>query len=140
MTNSFQYGDLLIKSGDTVVVHQIIQEGEKKRIQKFEGLVIKIRKGVNGTFTVRKLAKGNIGVERIFPINSVWIEKIELKYPAKARRAKLYYLRAKKTKRDLKFKKDEKRATELKKKNSKAAKKSTEGNNVSSTPSKKAGK
>ncbi len=114
MANQFTYDGLLIKSGDTVVVHQIIKEGDKKRIQKFEGIVIKIKKGTNSTFTVRKLAKGNIGVERIFPLDSPWIKKIELKYPAKARRAKLYYLRSKKTKRDLKFKKDEKRAEELK--------------------------
>ncbi|NOY15018.1 MAG: 50S ribosomal protein L19 [bacterium] len=114
MANQFVYKDQLIKSGDTVIVHQIIEEGGKKRIQKFEGIVISIKKGPNGTFTVRRLSKIGVGVERIFPIDSPWIDKIEVKNPVKTRRAKLYYLRTKKSKKDLRFKKDEKRTEILK--------------------------
>ena len=114
MANQFKYKDILIKSGDTVVVHQLVQEKDKKRVQRFEGTVISIKSGANASFTVRKLAKLGIGVERIFPIDSPWIDKIEIKEPAKARRAKLYYLRAKKSKQDLKLAKDEKRVEELK--------------------------
>ena len=114
MANQFVFQDQLIKSGDTVIVHQIIEEGGKKRIQKFEGIVIAIKKGENGTFTVRRLSRSGIGVERIYPIETPWIEKVEIKEPVKTRRAKLYYLREKKSKKDLRFKKDEKRMAVLK--------------------------
>lgn len=78
--------------GDTVAVHQKIQEGEKTRIQIFEGIVIKIDRNAK-SFIVRKLS-GGIGVERIWSLASPWIEKIVLKKKAqKIRRAKLYYLR-----------------------------------------------
>ncbi len=122
MANQFKYKHLLIKSGDRVVVHQLVQEKDKKRVQRFEGTVISIRKGVNSSFTVRKLANLGIGVERIFPIDSPWIDKIEIKEPAKARRAKLYFLRSKKSKKDLKLPKDEKRVEELKQKRRQEAK------------------
>lgn len=83
-----------IKPGHTVIVHQKIQEGEKERIQKFEGIVIahKGGKGLSGTITVRKISEG-IGVEKIFPLHSPTITKIEVTKKAKVRRSKLYYLR-----------------------------------------------
>jgi len=79
--------------GDTVRVHVKIQEGDKERIQVFEGVVIKKRGSRNSaTFTVRKVSYG-VGVERIFPIHSPIIEKIEVKQKGRVRRSKLYYLR-----------------------------------------------
>lgn len=83
-----------LKVGQTVRVHQKIKEGNKERIQIFEGLVIKISSGhgVSKTFTVRKVFQG-IGVEKIFPIHSPNIEKIEVTKSSKIRRAKLYYMR-----------------------------------------------
>lgn len=81
------------RAGDTVRVHVKIKEGDKERIQAFEGTVIRIRKGgVNATFTVRKISFGQ-GVERIFPLHSPVIEKIEQVRSGRVRRAKLYYLR-----------------------------------------------
>lgn len=86
-----------VHSGDIVRVHQRIKEEEaKERIQIFEGMVIKIRgRGENKTFTVRKIAAGGIGVEKIFPVDSPWIAKIEVKKTGDVRRAKLYYIRTK---------------------------------------------
>ena len=83
------------KVGDTVKVHQKIREGSKERIQIFEGLVIaqKGGKGVNATFTVRKMS-GGFGVERIFPIHTPNIVKIEIVKAPIVRQAKLYYVRA----------------------------------------------
>jgi len=89
-----------IKSGDIVRVHQKIKEGDKQRIQIFEGLVIAIKhgKGINGTITVRKTSKG-IGIEKILPIHAPFIEKIEIVKRHKVRRAKLYYIRDKSAKK-----------------------------------------
>lgn len=82
------------ESGDTVNVHYRVREGEKERIQQFEGLVISRRgSGSNQTFIVRKISAGNIGVERIFPLNSPFIAKIDVKKRGDVRRAKLFYLR-----------------------------------------------
>ncbi len=79
--------------GDTVRLQVKVVEGEKERIQSFEGVVIKMnRGGSRGTFTVRKISYG-IGVERIFPFHSPRIEKIQVLSRGKVRRAKLYYLR-----------------------------------------------
>lgn len=81
------------KPGDTVRVHARIKEGEKERIQVFQGVVIRKRKGNTGaTFTVRKVSYG-IGVERIFPLHSPVIDKIEVVTKGKVRRGRLYYLR-----------------------------------------------
>jgi len=81
------------KVGNTVKVHVIIREGDKERIQVFRGDVIAKRgSGMNATFTVRKISFG-IGVERIFPLHSKMIKKIEVVRKGKVRRAKLYYLR-----------------------------------------------
>ena len=81
------------KPGDTVRVHARIKEGEKERIQVFQGVVIRKRKGNTGaTFTVRKVSYG-IGVERIFPLHSPIIDKVEIVTRGRVRRARLYYLR-----------------------------------------------
>lgn len=82
------------KSGDTISVHYKIREGNKERVQIYQGVVIQ-RNGVGATetFTVRKVSNG-IGVERIFPINSPNIQKIDVISYGKVRRAKLFYLRA----------------------------------------------
>lgn len=87
------------KSGDTINVHVKITEGNKERIQQFQGAVIQRKNiGTNGeTFTVRKISSG-IGVERIFPIMSPSVEKVELVRQGSVRRARLYYLRGKKGK------------------------------------------
>ena len=82
-----------IKPGDTVKVHVKVREGDKERIQVFEGMVIGMhRGGARATFTVRKVSFGQ-GVERIFPLHARTIEKIEIVKQARVRRAKLYYLR-----------------------------------------------
>ena len=78
--------------GDTVRVHVKIKEGEKERLQAFEGVVISRTRGPQASFTVRKMSFGH-GVERIFPLNSRVLDKIEVVRSAKVRRAKLYYLR-----------------------------------------------
>lgn len=81
------------KSGDTVSVHYKIREGNKERIQVYQGVVIQRNSmGATETFTVRKMSNG-IGVERIFPVNSPNIDKIEVNSIGKVRRAKLFYLR-----------------------------------------------
>jgi large subunit ribosomal protein L19 len=82
------------KAGDTIIVHVKIKEGNKERVQQFQGVVIQRRgTGTNGeTFTVRKVSNG-VGVERIFPIVSPNIEKIEVTKFGKVRRAKLYYMK-----------------------------------------------
>lgn len=95
-----------IKVGDTVRVHQRIKEGNRERIQVFEGIIIKKQNGgLNETFTVRRVAYG-VGVEKTFLLHSPLVEKIELVRVGKVRRAKLYYLRdrvgkASKTKEDI---------------------------------------
>ncbi len=81
------------KAGDTIAVHVKVVEGEKERIQVFTGVCIKRRgAGVNATFTVRKVSNG-IGVERVFPLHSPRLDKIEVEKIGRVRRARLYYLR-----------------------------------------------
>lgn len=115
-----------IHTGQTLAVHQKVKEGSKERIQVFEGLVIatKGKRGIDATFTIRKVSYG-VGVEKIFPINSPSIEKIEVLKTSKVRRAKLYYLRRK----EIKMKEDKTRqeqAVENMKKIEKARKAKTE--------------
>jgi large subunit ribosomal protein L19 len=82
-----------MRPGDTVRVHVKVREGDKERIQVFEGMVIGMhRGGANATFTVRKVSFGQ-GVERIFPLHSPVIDRIEVTRSARVRRAKLYFLR-----------------------------------------------
>ncbi len=81
------------RPGDTIKVHVIVREGDKQRIQIFQGVVLQRRGGgIHETFTVRKIS-GGIGVERIFPLHSTNVSKIEVIRYGKVRRAKLYYLR-----------------------------------------------
>uniref|UniRef100_A0A7C4EJB9 Large ribosomal subunit protein bL19 n=1 Tax=Fundidesulfovibrio putealis TaxID=270496 RepID=A0A7C4EJB9_9BACT len=81
------------KAGDTVKVHFRILEGEKERIQVFQGAVMRLRKGTtSSTFTVRKVSDG-VGVERVFPMHSPFIERVEVVSEGKVRRSRLYYLR-----------------------------------------------
>lgn len=96
-----------IRPGDTVKIYQKLKEGEKHKVQTFEGLVLarKHGKGLSGTITVRRLTLG-VGVEKIFPIHSPNIEKMEILKRGKARRAKLYYLKTAKGK-GAKLKKEE---------------------------------
>lgn len=81
-----------VKPGDSVRVQVKIKEGEKERVQAFEGTVISMRKGPQASFTVRKISFGQ-GVERIFPFNSRVVDKIEVVRNNEVRRAKLFYLR-----------------------------------------------
>lgn len=81
------------KAGDTIKVHARIKEGDKERVQVFQGLVIRKRKGNMGaSFTVRKVSYG-VGVERIFPLHSPYIDKVELVTRGRVRRGRLYYIR-----------------------------------------------
>ncbi len=83
----------VFKAGDTLKVHVKITEGDKQRIQIFEGICIKrVNGGIGSSYTVRKMS-GSVGVERIFPLHSPNVEKVELVRVGKVRRAKLYYLR-----------------------------------------------
>ena len=85
-----------LTAGDTVRVHTLIVEGEKERVQVFQGVVIRVRGGgVNKNFTVRRVASHGIGVERTFLVNSPRLAKIEVTRRGKVRRAKLFYLREK---------------------------------------------
>jgi len=95
------------RPGDTVKVHLKVIEGDKERTQIFQGIVISIRgSGLSRTFTVRKIASGGVGVERIFPIHSPAVEKIEVVRKGKVRKAKLYYLRSIRGKIRIKERKD----------------------------------
>lgn len=97
--------------GDTVKVLYKIREGEKTRIQPFEGVVIAIKgSGISRTFTVRKIGDHGVGVERIFPANSPNISKLSVLKEGKVRRAKLYYLRGKVGKEAERIKSAKKRA------------------------------
>jgi large subunit ribosomal protein L19 len=81
------------KAGDTVTVHFKIKEGEKERIQQFQGVVIQRKgTGVTKTFTVRKMSNG-VGVERIFPDNSPFVDKVEINKRGVVRRARIFYIR-----------------------------------------------
>ncbi|MFZ5554138.1 MAG: 50S ribosomal protein L19 [Bacteroidota bacterium] len=86
------------KAGDTVTVHYTIKEGNKERIQQYQGVVMQRKgTGANETFTVRKISN-NIGVERIFPVNSPFISLIEVNKKGMVRKARVFYLRGRKGK------------------------------------------
>ncbi|MBI2611906.1 50S ribosomal protein L19 [Candidatus Gottesmanbacteria bacterium] len=125
MANLIKYGETTFHIGDTIRVHYRIIEKEKvagkakrevkeeirERVQAFEGIVIAINgRGNNVSFTVRRLGVNNVAIERIFPLISPWIKKIEVVHKGKVRRAKLYYLR-KKEGREAEVIKDKKVAT-----------------------------
>lgn len=94
MAQHFTYQKQNISVGDTVRVHQKITEGDKKRVQIFEGIVIAVKnRRTNKSFTVRKISANSVGVEKIFPVNLPSIKKIEVKREGQVRRSKLYYLR-----------------------------------------------
>lgn len=94
MANIFTYQDQSVHTGDQVKVHLSVIEGDKERIQIFEGIVISIKgSGTGKSFTVRKIASGSIGVERIIPVMSPALKQIEVKSQGQVRRSKLYYLR-----------------------------------------------
>lgn len=82
------------KAGDTITVNYKIKEGNKERVQQFQGVVIQVNGGkrADGTFTVRKISNG-IGVERIFPVSSPYIESVEVNKRGSVRRAKIFYMR-----------------------------------------------
>lgn len=105
-----KWNDITFHVGDTIRVHYKLIEHEKvagktkrevkeethERTQVFEGIVIGIKgSGANAMFTVRRIGAGAVGIERIFPLMSPWIKKLEVKKPGMVRRAKLYYLRGK---------------------------------------------
>lgn len=104
------------KAGDTITVHYKIKEGDKERIQNFTGVVIQVKNELpTRTFTVRKISHG-VGVERIFPLNSPYIEQIEVIKRGKVRRARIYYIRnlsgkSARIKEKLNFNKKEKTST-----------------------------
>ena len=94
MANSFTYNQKEINVGDRIAVHQKIVEEGKTRTHVFDGVLIAVKgREDNQSFTVRKIASNSIGVERIFPVNSPVIKKIDIKTKGHVRRAKLYYLR-----------------------------------------------
>ena len=94
MSNQLTHKDTTFAVGDTIRVHQTFEEGDKTRTQVFEGIVIAIR-GHAGlkSYVVRKIATNNIGVEKIFPLDTPTVTEIEVKKKGSVRRAKLYYLR-----------------------------------------------
>jgi large subunit ribosomal protein L19 len=121
MSLKFKHQNTIASIGDTIRVHQEITEGESKRTQIFEGILIAVKnRGRNKTFTVRKIGANNIGVEKIFPVYLPSIKKIEVKRHGKARRSKLYYLREKQGKAASRVK--EKKEYDEKKADSKKAK------------------
>ncbi len=100
LSNKINEGNKLpqFESGDTVSVHFKIKEGDKERIQIFQGVVIqRSGSGATETFTVRKMASG-VGVERIFPVTSPFVEKVDINKKGKVRRARIFYLRERKGK------------------------------------------
>ena len=87
------------KAGDTITVHYKIKEGDKERVQQYQGIVIQRRgEGASASFTVRKISNG-VGVERIFPVNSAFIEKIDVNKEGVVRRSRIYYIRQAKGKK-----------------------------------------
>lgn len=136
MANQTTIKGTKVSAGDTVKVHQLIKEGDKERTQIFQGVVIAI-KGTqeNKTFTVRRIASGGIGVERIWPVVSPWITQVEVVKKGNVRRAKLFYLRKRVGRRATKVKeKLEEKTDKTKPEKSKASKKSTKSAKKPSVP------
>ena len=105
MANSLKYHQKTFSVGDTIQVYQLVKEGDKERTQMFEGILIGVKgREKNKSFTVRKIATGAIGVERIWPLFSPVIIDIKRKKTGRARRAKLYYLRSRTGKQAIKMK------------------------------------
>lgn len=105
MANQITWKDTSFAIGDTVRVHQTFEEGDKTRTQIFEGLVIAIRGHVGlKSFVVRRIASNNVGVEKIFPLETPTITKVEVKKKGDVRRAKLYFLRERTGKKATKVK------------------------------------
>lgn len=94
MASTFTFNETQVHVGDTVRVHQEIAEGDKSRVQVFEGLVIAVKNaGLGKTVTIRRMGANGIGVERIYPLHMPGLKKIDVKTKGDVRRAKLYYLR-----------------------------------------------
>lgn len=94
MAQFFTHKDITVHVGDTVRAHEEIVEGDKKRSQIFEGIIIAIKnRGTGQSFIIRKIAANSVGVEKIFPVNVPSLKKIEIKSRGDVRRSKLYYLR-----------------------------------------------
>jgi large subunit ribosomal protein L19 len=94
MANQTTIRDTKVRVGDTIKVYQLIKEGDKERTQIYQGIVIGIKGAQeNQTFTVRRIATGSVGVERIWPVVSPWITQVQVVKQGDVRRAKLYYLR-----------------------------------------------
>ena len=105
MANQLTWKDVNFAVGDTIRIHQTFAEGDKTRTQIFEGLVIAIRGHVGlKSFVVRRIATNNVGVEKIFPVETPTITKIEVKKKGNVRRAKLYFLRGRLGKKATKVK------------------------------------
>ena len=121
MANQAKFKNTRFNVGDTVKVEQIIKEAGKKRSQAFEGVVIKIRgEQENKSFIVRKIASAGVAVERIWPLASPWIKKIEVVKHGRVRRAKLYYLRTRLSKRASRVKEDIKKRKAIQEEEKKA--------------------
>jgi large subunit ribosomal protein L19 len=104
MARSVQINDVLLTVGDTIKIHYAIKDKDKKKNQIFEGIVLSVRgRGNNKMFTVRKVTRSNIGVERIFPAISPFIEKIEIANRTTNTRANIEYIRSR-SRREIKEK------------------------------------
>lgn len=120
MANQAKFQETIFSVGDTVKVYQKIKEAGKTRLQAFQGVVIGIKgKEENKTFTVRRIATGGIGVERIWPLYSPHISKIQVVRKGKVRRAKLYYLRKRAGKRATKVREKVAKVEKVEKKDEK---------------------
>jgi large subunit ribosomal protein L19 len=96
MANQAKFDKTIFNVGDLIEVRLKIVEEEKERETDFTGIVVKIKgRGEEKTFTVRKIGTAQVGIERIFPLNSPWIKEIKVKKKGRARRAKLYFIREK---------------------------------------------
>ena len=105
MAKVAQWGKTTFGVGDTIRIQYQIKEGDKLRLQPFEGVVISIRgSGPSKTFTVRRIGVDRVGIERIFPLNSPWIKELTVvRHPRRRLRAKLYYLRQANGKRTIRL-------------------------------------